>query len=280
MWSDSDPRAVLIKTCALGARARNLCAKMSLVTLGDLTQVTRYDLTKSRCVGEMTVIQLAEVLAEHGLTLKGDRRPDERRQNPDTKALHLTPSMWLREFARDPRHHLGLPLWVLDLCPRTHEWLTERQLRTVLELVDCTRDDLWLLALAADLTLEDAVRHLEDVEARLHAFDLWLRPVRPAHEVFRLPSGGPEAVAAYRLDEYRVRAETIFRFRLAGIRTLGDLKGRSAELIADFASWPPEPAGEARALIDLIDWEPDPCPSRPGWNDSTADSPWSEAPVS
>jgi Bacterial RNA polymerase, alpha chain C terminal domain len=268
MSSEVESLGVPITAVGLSVRTLKVCRKMGLVTLGDLTQVTPDELLRDKCFGRSNLHEVRGLLAEFGLALKGDPEPDRSQSETGPGAAKVKPFMWFKMFARDPRHHLSLPLWVLDLCPRTFEWLNGRQLGTVLELVDCTLDDLWLLALADDLSLEDAVHCVDDVEVRLRAFNLWLRPARPAHEVFRLPSGSPDDVAGYRLDEYRLRAETIFRLRLAGVGTLGDLKGRSAELSADLASWPPEPAGQARALLALLDEVPDPVP---GWNDPADD---------
>jgi hypothetical protein len=252
MRSEVRSPAVLISTCGLSLRSNRACKRMGLVTLGDLTRVSADDLLVNKCFGTISLHEVRALLAEFGLALKGDPKPDRRPGGTETGVPQATPLMWFEAFAHDPRHHLGLPLWVLDLCPRTLAWLTGRQLGTVLELVDCSRDDLWLLALAADLSLVDTLLFIDDIEVRLRAFQLWLRPARPSSEVFRLPSGTRDEVAGYPLDEYRLRAETIFRLRRARVKTLGDLECRAAELDADLATWPHEPADEARALLALL----------------------------
>jgi hypothetical protein len=253
MTTVQDVRAIRLDSLALGVRVVNVLRKSGATTLGELSRLTARDLRASRCLGEHRVDELRAVLRTYGLSLRGDPGPSAIDPDASCEALGSRAFAWFSEFARDPRRHLVMPVWVLDLCPRTQGWLTSRQLRTVQELVDSTEDDLWLLALADDLPLADALGHLDEVKVRLGSFGLSLRASRPAVETFRLPAGRSIVLERYRVDEFRLRAETVFRLRLAHVSTLGDLARRSVDLEAECSSWPREPLAQVRALLALLD---------------------------
>jgi hypothetical protein len=267
MVSAPDSRTLRIDSLGLSLRTgRVLMQQLGLVTLGDLTRIGASELLAQGCLGRLSVAEVRERLALHGLSLKDDQTEPASRAEMTPGALGVAALEWFRRFARDPHHHLDMPVWVLDLCPRTLAALAHGQIQTVHDLVGGTVDDLWLLALVDALSLDDAIHLVDDVEVRLRSFGLRLRTARPARAEFRLPPGGPEALVGYRLDEFRVSAETIVRLSSAGIRTLGDLSEWSDKAASAVETWPEVPRAQARALLALVEPRstcPNPDPMEP-----------------
>jgi hypothetical protein len=233
----------------LRVRARNILRKMRVTTLGQLTEVSAAELLENKCLGMTTLNEIRGVLAAFGLSLKGD--PDPLGPGSGGACPYVVTEQ-MRAFNRDPRGRLGAMLFVLDLCPRTKDWLTGRQIWSVADLVGCTEDELWLLALADDLPLPDVLAFLDEIRVRLRAFGLELRPDRPPVATFRPPDLGPRRLSAHRIDEFPLRAQTVYRLRQAGIRTVGQLAIHAPEVRASSTFWPAEPRAQVEALLDAL----------------------------
>lgn len=249
---DEDARATRIDAIGLSVRSYRGFLELGIRTVGDAPRVSAGELMATRCFGRLNLQEVREALGTLGLALRGDPAPVSSEADTTAESLGSAVFTWFSRFAGEPTAHMGMPVWVLDLCPRSLAWLTRRQIRTVRDLVGSTADDLWLLALAEDLPLDEVLKHLDEVSVRLASFGLRLRSAFPLREEFHLPAGRPEQLADYRLDEFRLRAETVLRLRSAGVRTLGDLRVRAAELDRELATWPPETRTQAHALLALL----------------------------
>ena len=247
-----DIQATPIEAIGLSVRAYKGFWKLGIRTLGDAPRVSAEELMANRCIGPLSLQEIREALGRLGLALRGDPAPVRSEADTTAESLGSDVFTWFSRFAGEPAAHMGMPVWVLDFCPRLLAWLTRRQIRTVRDLVGNTADDLWLLALAEDLPLDEALNYLDEVSVRLASFGLSLRSSFPLRKEFHLPAGRPEQLADYRLDEFRLRAETVLRLRSAGVRTLGDLRVRAAALEEELATWPPETRAQTRALLALL----------------------------
>lgn len=251
MPPEGDVRSMSVTELEIGARARNALRKIGVRTLGELSRVSSEELLASRCVGWLTVEEIIRALAAYGLSLRdspflagGGRHSGRDRETIDPRFV---------AFAREPWENLHLPVWVLDLCPRTLAWLEQRGILSVRDLVETTADDLWLLARDADLPLDRTVEMLDELFVRFRAFGLSFSPQRLPRLEFCLPSGGPEFLSSYRIDEFCLLAETVFRLEHAGLHTLGDLRGRPGSVTAEVEHWPEEPRLQAHALMAMVD---------------------------
>ena len=242
-------REIRLDTLGLGARMVSILRKLGATTVGELTTLSADELLATKCVSEGRISELRAALALFGLALKGEPGGAPAFPEPTDAAAFAT----FATFARSPSTHLAMPLWVLDLCPKTLGWLIARQVPTVLDLVNGTEDDLWLLALADDLPLDEALEHLDEVNVRLTVFGLALHPSRPVAATFRLPVLSPEALTTHRLDEFPLRAETVFRLRRAGLHTFGDLATAPDDVRAVFPSWPSGPRAQALGLLAAVE---------------------------
>lgn len=67
----------LLSTQGLGVRARKVCVRMGVKTVGELAEKTESDITSQRNAGEWTVADINALLARFGLELRSDKKDEK-----------------------------------------------------------------------------------------------------------------------------------------------------------------------------------------------------------
>jgi len=122
----------------LSVRSRNCLASMNILTLGDLTQVTEADLLAGKNFGETSLVEIRELMAQHGLRIG---------QNLQAKAKETTwgaPLGFLAQPDLSPQEQalMSRPVSDLNLSVRARKCMARLGITTLGELTQRTPDEL------------------------------------------------------------------------------------------------------------------------------------------
>ncbi len=116
----------------LSVRSRNCLQKMGIDTIGELTRHTEAELMASKNFGETSLVEIAEMLQQKGLSL-GQFAVERKTSDPPVDTSHLT---------EDEQALLGRPIAELNLSVRARKCMTRLHINTIGELIRKTGDDM------------------------------------------------------------------------------------------------------------------------------------------
>lgn len=150
----------------LSVRSRNCLAGMNILTLGDLTRITEADLLGGKNFGETSLVEIRELMAQHGLQIGQNLAPSKPKDAgwgaPGLGFLQ-TPDLSPQEQAL-----LARSVADLNLSVRARKCMARLSISTLGELVQRTPDEL--LA-----TKNFGVTSLNEIRQQLAEFNLKLR---------------------------------------------------------------------------------------------------------
>jgi DNA-directed RNA polymerase subunit alpha len=123
----------------LSVRSRNCLASMNILTLGDLTKITEADLLAGKNFGETSLVEIRELMAQHGLRIGQNLQPAKPKESAWGAPLgFLTqPDLTPQEQAL-----LARSVTDLNLSVRARKCMTRLGITTLGELVQRTPDEL------------------------------------------------------------------------------------------------------------------------------------------
>lgn len=122
----------------LSVRSRNCLAAMNIRTLGDLTRVTEADLLAGKNFGETSLVEIRELMAQHGLRIGQNLQPAKPKEPAWGGPLSFFP------LDRPPEEQalLARPVSDLNLSVRARKCMTRLNITTLGELIQRTPDEL------------------------------------------------------------------------------------------------------------------------------------------
>lgn len=121
----------------LSVRSRNCLASMNIMTLGDLTRVTENDLLQGKNFGETSLVEIRDLMAQHGLTVGQNLQPTAK-----PAVAHGLPVGLPLELSPQEQQLLSTSVSDLQLSVRARKCMARLQIATLGELVQRTPDDL------------------------------------------------------------------------------------------------------------------------------------------
>lgn len=130
----------------LSVRSRNCLAGMNIMTLGDLTRVTEADLLGGKNFGETSLVEIRDLMAQHGLRVGQNLAPSKPKEAPGAWSgpgvgvglgFLQTPDLSPQEQAM-----LARPTTDLNLSVRARKCMARLGITTLGELVQRTPDEL------------------------------------------------------------------------------------------------------------------------------------------
>lgn len=124
----------------LSVRSRNCLASMNILTLGDLTQVTEADLLAGKNFGETSLVEIRELMAQHGLRIGQSlaaAKPAREAAWTGGLGFLATPDLSPQEQAL-----LARSVTDLNLSVRARKCMTRLGISTLGELIQRTPDEL------------------------------------------------------------------------------------------------------------------------------------------
>lgn len=122
----------------LSVRSRNCLAGMNIMTLGDLTRVTEHDLLQGKNFGETSLVEIRDLMAQHGLSIGQNLQPSAK----PAAATHGLPVGLPLELSPQEQQLLGTSVSDLQLSVRARKCMARLQIATLGELVQRSPDDL------------------------------------------------------------------------------------------------------------------------------------------
>jgi DNA-directed RNA polymerase subunit alpha len=152
----------------LSVRSRNCLSSMNIQSLGDLTRVTEADLLQGKNFGETSLVEIRELMQQHGLRIGQNLQSAKPRDAAWTGTTGTFGQLAQLDLSPQEQALLGKPVIDLNLSVRARKCMARLQITTLGELVQRTADEL--LA-----TKNFGVTSLNEIRQQLTQFNLKLR---------------------------------------------------------------------------------------------------------
>uniref|UniRef100_A0A7C4QNA4 Tetratricopeptide repeat protein n=1 Tax=Schlesneria paludicola TaxID=360056 RepID=A0A7C4QNA4_9PLAN len=123
----------------LSVRSRNCLASMNILTLGDLTRVTEAELLAGKNFGETSLVEIRELMAQHGLRIGQNLQPPKPKESPWAGPLSF---LTQPDISPQEQALLSRPVSDLNLSVRARKCMARLSITTLGELVQKTPDEL------------------------------------------------------------------------------------------------------------------------------------------